>query len=155
MKKPSAKAIAAAMPLTARRPVEPIGVCNVCGQPSADLGLWVEHDTRDKPIKGTGAYVYIARDHDACYKAMADHPRLYVEIMGGPGHFAMCCGPCSNRDGWSCRHPDLKANGGPGLLVHLRWSVPYGAIVCPPPPGPRARAESCKGFAPRSDGTPG
>jgi hypothetical protein len=31
----------------------------------------------------------------------------------------LVCGDCPYRDGVTCKHPDLKANGGPGLEVKI------------------------------------
>lgn len=131
MKKPKPQEIAAVDPLTKSpaRQVDPILNCNICGLESAKLRAWREHDERDKPIGGTGALVFIGGDHPSCIKAMDKHPRLYSEVRGMPGHFPALCGSCPSRTGLTCSHPDLKANGGPGLHVTLSG---YGAdvIIC-------------------------
>lgn len=147
MKKPSPAAIQAVPPLSAGRPPDPLTVCNVCRKTAFELRVWREHDERDLPIDGDAALVFIGHDdaHKACLKKMDQHPRLYVEVMGSPGYFPAVCGPCKSRDGFRCTHPKLMKNGGPGLLVQLRPLVPFNAIVCPPPRGPKARAESCEG----------
>lgn len=133
-RKPTAAQIEAAVPLSTiaaiaatSAGVDPIQICNVCGKPSPRLALWREHDERDKPTK---KLVFIDEgddDHIECRKAMEAHPRLYAEDAGLPGFFPTLCGPCRHRDGWRCRHPKLKANGGPGLLVKLDG---MNGIVC-------------------------
>lgn len=142
MGKPDVRAIRAAVPLSAsvsRRQF----VC-ICGRSSDRLALWREHDERDMPIPGNQALVFIAADHADCNKTMRKHPRLYAEQRGDPGSFPTLCGPCTYRQGLGCTHPDLKQNGGQGLLVNLRPTVPHNAIVCPPP-SLRARACECAG----------
>lgn len=131
MKKPTATSIAAAVPLSkaAARPADPITACNVCGHESDSLSVWREHDEWDRPLSGTEILVFIGKDHSACIKAMEAHPRLYDEVSGDAGHFPRLCGPCEARKGLACAHPDLKTNGGPGLLVHVSDPM-RGAIVC-------------------------
>lgn len=148
--KPAPEKIRAAVALTQQRVVEPEFAC-FCGRPSSDLRLYHEHDERDLPIPGTDALVYMGNDieHHECREILKKHPRLYLEEAGRPGSFPAICGPCKLRDGFACKHADLKANGGAGLLIQLRPLVPMNAIICPPPKGPKVRAESCKGFEPR------
>ncbi len=130
MKKPSKTTIAqspplSVVPLTADR----LAVCNVCGRPSEQLGAWRAHDERDVPIAGDRALVFVGVDHPACRKHLDEHPRLFGEEMGEPGHLPLLCGPCTHRAGLACQHPDLKSNGGPGLLIDLHDPL-HGAIIC-------------------------
>lgn len=134
-RKPTTAAIRGAAPLSLRkgelvtRLVHPVTACNLCGNPSAQLGLWRECDIDDRPIQSPTALVFIGQDHPACLREMEEHPRLYVEVQGMPGHFPLLCGPCRLRDGWSCRHEDLRSNGGKGLKVQIGGFLP-GAIIC-------------------------
>lgn len=134
MKKPSASAIRSAVPLTQRpcRGADPLdGTCNVCGA-AADpvlLEAWREHDEYDRPIPGPEALVFLDASHNACHAALNKHPRLYAEETAKPGAFPKLCGPCVNRLGLGCAHPDLRANGGAGLKVNI--TNPFtGAILC-------------------------
>jgi len=116
--KPNAARIAATEPLTAHRPADPMAACNVCGQlAEKGLQLYVECDERDRPLPQPGSLLFIGIGHGACSKAVTAHPRLYVDSQGLPGSFPKLCGPCVLRDGLSCNHKKLKANGGPGLVV--------------------------------------
>lgn len=143
--------IAAATPLSRwpKRPIDPMAGCNVCGEPAEELAAFLEHGAGDKPPpedQRHAALVFIGRGHRACMKVLEAHPRLYAEVRGDPGHFPLLCGPCQNRDGMACKHPDLRANGGAGLSVSLSDPL-RGAIIC----GSRGRitvvnrAMSCKG----------
>jgi hypothetical protein len=145
--KPPAKVIRSSEPLPSREVKDPLLVCNVCNRPAGELRAWQAHDDRDLPLPLPASAVYIGHDdeHAGCRKKMDDHPRLYAEVMGAPGWFPIC-GACPHREKLACRHPKLKKNGGPGLLVKLRPTVPFGAIICPPPAGPKARATSCEGL---------
>lgn len=131
-RKPTAAQIRAAVPLSTIAAValagaDPITACNVCGKPSPRLALWFEHDEYDRP---TDTFIFVDEaddDHIDCREAIDKHPRLYAREVGLPGYFPTLCGPCRNRDGWRCRHPKLKANGGPGLRVSMDG---MNAIVC-------------------------
>jgi hypothetical protein len=127
MKKPTATAILAAPPLSAHVFLDKLSVCNVCAKPSEKLGAHRAHDERDRPIAGHRALVFIGDDHAECLKRMEDHPRLFDRVNGNPGHFPRLCGPCVHRKGMACTHKDLKANGGPGLLIKLAG---MNAIIC-------------------------
>lgn len=130
MRKPTPAAIRRAEPLSASAAhgAGPDFVCDVCGLPG-ELAAWREHDEHDQPIAGPGATVYVANDHPACRKAVADHARLYDEIPGMPGSFPKLCGPCVHRRELGCCHPALKSNGGTGLQVQIsNWLA--GAIFC-------------------------
>ncbi len=69
MKKPAAAAIRAAEPLSmlgARAiPAGQPFACSLCGLPTDSPTLWREADERDQPVDGTGAMVFIGRDHPA------------------------------------------------------------------------------------------
>ena len=133
MGKPKRETIRRALPLSdlsARGELEPILVCNICGERSAELGLWRECDEDDQPIARDDVLVYIGGDHPRCHKFMQDHPRLYIEERGGPGFFPRLCGPCIYRRGASCAHVDLKANGGAGLNVSFDNGHFANAILC-------------------------
>ncbi len=155
MKKPSASAIRAAVPLTQRpeRGADPILVCSVCGRDVDPKDLpsevWREHDERDKPIAGTDALIFLGQEkaHEACKKLLGAHPRLYSHEMGAPGHFPLLCGPCVHRKGLECTHRDLKANGGAGLKVNTTTWPPF-TIICIRGVGctkPIATARECAG----------
>lgn len=155
MSKTSRHAIAAAVPLTLhpKRPADPITACNLCGAPSDSLSVWREYDVRDRPILGLGALVFMDRSHEACARDLDEHPRLYVEEMGAPGHFPLLCGPCTFRYRFECSHPKLRANGGAGLRVELH-GLPV--IVCRRPGGcsvPLRVACTCEGMTPRGETT--
>jgi len=98
--------------------------CQLCGHTSkyddiCEFRMLIECDENDKPEPGN---VLIRCQQEACVKAIADHPRLYVDVpwgRGAPGHFILVCGDCTFRNQWRCTHPDLKANGGKGLEVFL------------------------------------
>lgn len=154
MKKPSKAAIRGTLPLSRRpeRGSDPVAYCNLCGLPSANLAIYREHDEHDQPLGDVRGYIYIAKDHPVCQREMELHPRLYAEVMGDPGTFPLC-GDCTHREAFRCRHPSLKANGGPGLQVILTDPFP-GAICIRTRAGNMAdgrmrRARECTGKAPR------
>ncbi len=128
-KKPSAAVIVASAPLSTKPWHDPLIQCNVCGAETDSLTAWCTHDERDQPIEGNEALVFIGRDHPGCIKIMENHPRLFTEERGEPGHFPKLCGGCRNRVGLECVHPKLKSRGGPGLLVQISDPL-RGAIVC-------------------------
>ena len=132
MSKPNVAAIRATTPLSKLRPelrADPLAHCHFCGgsERTHSLLLWREHDEQDKPIQGLDGLVVVC-DSKACQKIIEEHPRLYArDSLGAPGHFPELCGDCRYRKGWSCTHPDLKANGGQGLSVQLGG---LRAIIC-------------------------
>jgi hypothetical protein len=130
MGKPNIATIRAAVPLSQLPTVgdDPIAVCNICGSESEQLALWREHDEYDKATKKL-VFIGTTPAHAECRKTMEKHPRLYAEEPGMPGYFPQLCGPCVLRDGWRCRHRDLKANGGKGLKVQMTG---FDAIFCGP-----------------------
>lgn len=106
--------------------------CQACGitallDESVDLQAWQEHDEQDRrePI--------IVMLCAACAKKLIKkHPRLYRHLgvfEPFPGCMPICVA-CVYRDQLDCGHPDLKANGGDGLV--LRYSEPDEAIMCGP-----------------------
>jgi len=137
-KNPGPAAIRQSVPLSQhpRRPSDPLSACNLCGLPpgdQAEMQVFREHDEADRPIRGDAALVFVARDHGRCRRAVSAHPRLYARETGQPGHFPQLCWSCAKRDGFACRDPRLKANGGGGLVVQLAGGLPPGTIICPRP----------------------
>jgi hypothetical protein len=131
MKKPSPSAIRAQLPLTARQQLDDLmSACNVCGRPSARLEAWREHDEHDHPRPELGAIVFLGADHRECHRILEEHPRLYAEIVGRPGHFPLLCGPCDHRRGLMCGHPRSTLNGGPGLGVRQAVAPGFAGVVC-------------------------
>lgn len=107
--------------------------CQACGKSeaellegTADLERWEEFDEHDKP---TGVYIAIcshcneAKPNPRVKRTLIErHPRLYSRLpehFNRPGQFHLCV-DCTLRDGWECKHPNLKANGGPGLEVMVQ-----------------------------------
>jgi hypothetical protein len=96
-------------------------VCQSCGdtQPGEgvakpDLTRWVECDEWER---STGVVVVLCRP--CVTRVLEPHPRLYREIetyAPHPGTMALCVA-CTHRFGLNCKHPDLRANGGAGLLI--------------------------------------
>jgi hypothetical protein len=126
--KPDLARIRNTVPLSRLLPAEfdRLRVCNICRLPSTRLEAWRECDERDRPIPHDAALVYIAVDHPHCVREMEAHPRLYEPVPGAPGYFPLC-GDCTLRQGMSCTHPALRANGGAGLNVTLSG---IDGIVC-------------------------
>lgn len=93
--------------------------CNICGDPSGELGVWRAHDENDRPIESQGALAFIGKDHPECLRRLDQHPRLYAEETGKPGHLPRLCGDCRHRSGFDCSHAKLKKNGGSGLYITL------------------------------------
>jgi hypothetical protein len=162
MKKTSAHVIRDTPPLTRDRLIhsgaDPFSVCNLCGHGlREDLGdqgplqwaVYREHDEHDQPIAGDGALVFLALQHTECFKRLERHPRLYLEERGDPGHFPRLCGPCNWRQGTRCTHPNLKANGGPGLRVSV--DTFDSIFICSRGSNRRPHvrhANRCEGFVP-------
>src|ERR1039457_5947918 len=71
--------------------------CQLCGFTSkhddiCEFRMLISCDENDKPEPGN---VLIRCQQEACVKAIADHPRLYVDVpwgRGAPGHFILVCG---------------------------------------------------------------
>ncbi len=97
--------------------------CARC-QADHDLVRWQEHDDLDRPE------TIVVVLCDACSKAIIEkHPRLYGRLHlwePFPGSMPLCVA-CTHRAGTRCTHPDLKANGGPGLV--LTFPPPMHALV--------------------------
>ena len=127
---------------------DPLACCNLCGVPAREYQAWREHDERDQPIPGDAALVFLGTGpaHIGCRTALENHPRLYAEERGNPGHFPRLCSRCAFRDWLACTHPDLKANGGAGLSVGLDSMA---MVVCVKTAHgsarPLSQALSCKG----------
>jgi hypothetical protein len=101
--------------------------CQLCGRERETvlLTLWQQCDDHDKP---EDRFLLTCRD-GACEKRINDHPRLYIEVSvqdGAPGRWRLICDDCDHRQGFRCLHPDLRANGGPGLTV--KHSGPTGYV---------------------------
>lgn len=131
MKKPTASAIASAPRLTALHPewrtFDDLHRCHLCGTTSAVDGLghrfFRECDEHDRPIAGADALLCVCASK-ACHKRVTDHPRLYDDEPHTPGHM-LFCGPCAYRRGVECTHPDLRANGGAGLMIRMSGTFGY------------------------------
>ncbi len=99
--------------------------CQSCGnQDRALLQLWIEHDDFDKP---TSTLVCLCLSCSG--RIVEPHPRLYDTAPRNaplPGAMALCTA-CRHRDGLTCKHPDLGANGGPGISI--RYSQPSVMFV--------------------------
>lgn len=97
--------------------------CQSCGA-SWDLDRWREHNMADLPEP-----IVVVMCLECSDAAVEAHPRLYEPLHRNqpwPGCMNICV-DCRHREGVSCRHPDLMANGGPGLAIetprpnHLFW----------------------------------
>ena len=99
--------------------LERLDRCQLCGRQDDDVVtfvLWQECDVRDKP---ENRWLVTCRD-GPCNQRVVDHPRLYVQqgwLDGAPGRWVLLCNDCELRQAVRCLHPDLKDNGGSGLLV--------------------------------------
>ena len=96
---------------TLRGPREP-GTCARCGSTDG-VNKWRECDGDDKP---TDVVILVC---DACEPAIEKHPRLYIDLHKNaptPGCMEICRA-CVHREGVTCTHAMLKANGGPGLGI--------------------------------------
>lgn len=107
-------------------------VCNFCSRSGGDIceyRMWQKTDADDRPIDD---YLITCKGED-CQQRIDDDPMLFIEVSwgaGGPGKFMLVCGDCTHRDGFSCRHPDLKANGGAGLEVRFANLPIYNSFIC-------------------------
>ena len=96
--------------------------CQLCSHTSDDIcafRMWYECDENDKTDPNN---VIVTCRQKACMKTINDAPRLYIEVpwgFGGAGKFMLLCGDCKYRNEFSCKHPNLTANGGKGLEVKL------------------------------------
>lgn len=102
--------------------------CQLCGTQYNDIcefWLWQECDDNDEREEGN--YLLVGRE--CCEHKIKEHPRLYWQVAwgrGAPGAFVLVCGDCPHREGFGCRHPNLRANGGQGLQVNFH--NPLGII---------------------------
>jgi len=83
-------------------------------KPAPSVYGWQEHDGHDEPEPI--AVMLCTR----CSARLIDpHPRLYNRIPPNAPFAGIMelCVDCRFRDGVRCTHPDLKANGGTGLVV--------------------------------------
>lgn len=110
---------------TLAHPRRPDG-CQSCGATSAELVRWEECDEWDRQ---TGVLVVLCLPCDK--RLINPHPRLYRHVhrwQPWPGAMELCVA-CTHRDGLHCAHPDLRANGGPGLGI--TFPKPDDVILCP------------------------
>lgn len=100
--------------------------CQFCGEENQDIChfiMWQTCDEKDVPIQDR---MFITCKGDECQKKINNDPRLFIEVpwgAGGPGKFMLLCGNCEHRKEFSCSHPNLKANGGAGLLVKFTPTI--------------------------------
>lgn len=89
--------------------------CQSCGRTVDGLIVWCECDDRDQP---QNIFVVLC---DGCSKRLIEpHPRLYHQMPANkpiPGVMPHLCATCKHREALTCKHPDLKANGGQGLMI--------------------------------------
>ncbi len=110
------------------------------------LRAWQEHDDEDRPEP-----IAVVLCRVCGRRLIGPHPRLYQELaLNQPFAGVMeLCVSCRFRNGVRCAHPDLKANGGPGLAIpspsfaHVcgRLAGPSGDVYLHPP-------TSCAGYDP-------
>lgn len=90
------------------------GSCQACSGTPSDVDAWEEHDESDRR-EGIAVLLCLP-----CSKRLIDpHPRLYRRVQARepfPGLMDLCTG-CRYRSGVDCGHPDLKRNGGAGLVI--------------------------------------
>lgn len=89
--------------------------CQSCGRAHPDLRAWRECDDRDQPQN-----VFVVLCAECSHQIIKPHPRLYDEVPANkpiPGLMPHLCTDCVHRKDLACMHPDLKANGGPGLMI--------------------------------------
>jgi hypothetical protein len=106
--------------------------CQLCEHTSDDIcefRMWQRCDEQDNLIESH----LITCNSEACFQQIDADPILFREVpwsQGGPGRFMLLCGNCPNRKEFDCQHPNLKSNGGKGLLVNLAQPFLGGARVC-------------------------
>lgn len=122
------------------------GRCQDCGGSADDIVAWIECDERDQPTR-----VVVLLCKECGERIVGPHPRLYHALPENkpvPGAMPHLCLDCEFRKGLTCTHPDLKANGGPGLnlavVQPLRGFVDGHKYRGPFENWPR-RAEACQG----------
>lgn len=115
--------------LTRKFPLDIFNRCQLCGFEDDDIcefTMWQECDEQDQPEPYN---VLVACRK--CYRVIDQHERGYREVpwgQGDPGYLMLLCSDCTLRDGSRCTHPNLKANGGAGLLLHKNQRP--GVTVC-------------------------
>jgi len=99
-------------------------ICQSCGKRDRAWNRWEECDEFDRR---SGIIVILC---PACSRPLVEpHPRLYHLLEPGvprPGVMALC-GECEYHETLRCGHPDLKANGGPGLAISQPRNI---GVVC-------------------------
>lgn len=101
--------------------------CETEGELDVEIRRWQEHDGNDRPEP---RYVLLC---GPCGDRIVDpHPRLYRKLgqhEPAPGAMPICaaCVYQHLQEHLGCGHPDLKANGGPGL--QLTFPRPTEAFV--------------------------
>lgn len=135
-------------------PLKNFKQCQLCGAQKSDICefiMWWECDEKDNVVPDD---ILITCKGKNCRKVIDDHERLYVEIpwsRGGPGKFILLCGECVYRNGTSCTHPSLKANGGNGLRVEfarlptVRVCTSHGVSCFPLFPSPINKCDGLTG----------
>lgn len=92
--------------------------CQSCAEkliPTDGIRIWLEHDDKDQP---TGVLVMLCARCET--KLIEPHPRLYAKVDSNkpiPGAMQLCV-DCIHRDGLTCKNPEAKMNGGPGLYIN-------------------------------------
>jgi len=83
--------------------------------------VWQERDDADQPEP-----IAVLLCPPCSARLIEPHPRLYYGLpFNEPfaGTMGLCV-PCRFRDGVRCTHPDLRANGGPGLIIQADTPIP-------------------------------
>lgn len=103
-------------------------ICQRCGaEHDITCGIasrvWQECDEWDRPEK---VFLIVCQE---CEKSgfIDRHPRLYQPVAHNaplPGVMHLCV-DCAWRDGLTCRHPDLKVNGGNGMEITCSKPLVY------------------------------
>lgn len=107
--------------------------CQICGYEKDDIcefRMYLECDEQDKPEPYN---ILITCKSDECFSVIEKHERLYFSPAwgtGAPGYFMLLCSDCPHRKGGYCTHPDLKSNGGEGLLLHMAGDPIFQANIC-------------------------
>ena len=99
--------------------------CQQCGESCSPPTWWEECDEEDRP---SGVLVILCAG--CAQRLIESHPRLYHRLdWPAPRPGAMdICAECRHRQELSCRHPDLRANGGAGLSISV--PRPMTAMLC-------------------------
>jgi hypothetical protein len=83
--------------------------------------IWQECDDADQPEP-----IAVLLCPPCSARIIEPHPRLYYGLpFNEPFAGTMgLCAHCRFRDGVHCTHPDLKANGGLGLIIQADTPIP-------------------------------